>query len=505
MLPSEITITRYDDETFWEIFATPSLCFDKVAHFLVERRLLAKKRMIMGVRFLLMTLPVASAMLHPVMKPRTSGLQMQAAPQDERDWRQATSPDRQSMPHDAYGRPLRGAEARYAARMAAAERAAAEAAVAEAAAAEAAAAEAAAKSSGDSESRLQPARSPQEAATQLQQMGARVLLPPPDGAENHPDTSWSALAGAAELRHQVEEALVLPLQHPEIFASVRAGTRVFGADRANALLFYGPPGTGKTTAARIAAAQADLPLVYVPLEALMSKWFGKAEQKLAQTFDHCGALGRCVLFLDELDALAGSRSREIDEASRRMLSVLLRRLDGMEAQPGITLVAATNRRTDLDAALLSRFDVRVHFPAPEAPARGEIFALYAKHLQPEERRYLGEAAVGLSGRDILDVCRQAENRWVSVLIRGEVTGPQLPPAEQYEASLMRRLASNSDSEDGAQVVAKQTPRRGAAGGRYSTPGATPRQSASTSGGHWASGSAVNLSRRSWDPIRPPGW
>ena len=68
-----------------------------------------------------------------------------------------------------------------------------------------------------------------------------------------------------------------------------------------------------------------------------------------------------MLFLDELDALAGSRSREMHEASRRMLSVLLRRLDGIEARgaAAVTLIAATNRQADLDSALLSRFDVRV--------------------------------------------------------------------------------------------------------------------------------------------------
>ena len=303
----------------------------------------------------------------------------------------------------------------------------------------------------DVEAKPRRPRTPAEALDSLRHLGARVVLPPPDG-EVPPETSWAALAGATEARFQVEETLLLPLKHPNAFASVRAGTRVFGTDRAAALLFYGPPGTGKTTAARIAAAQAGLPLVYAPLEALMSKWYGKAEQQLAKLFDHCQELGQCVLFLDELDALAGSRSREIDEASRRMLSVLLRRLDGMEAQPETTLIAATNRRTDLDTALLSRFDVRVHFAAPEAPGRAEIFGLYAKHLPLEQLAMLGEASSGLSGRDILDVCRQAERRWVCLLLRGEVAEPPLPPLPLYEAALRKRLESNSGREDGAGAV-----------------------------------------------------
>ena len=292
---------------------------------------------------------------------------------------------------------------------------------------------------------------PWEAIDGLKRMGAQVVQPPLMGAVTQSNTPWDSLAGADDVKTQVEEVLVMPLKHPAVFASVRAGTRAVGTDRAAALLFYGPPGTGKTTVAKIAAAQAGLPLVYTPLEALLSKWYGKAEQQLAALFDHCQALGPCILFLDELDALAGSRSREMDEASRRMLSVLLRRLDGMEAQPETTLIAATNRRADLDAALLSRFDVRVHFPAPEATCRAEIFGLYAKHLPADERMVLAQASQGLSGRDLLDVCRQAERRWVCQLLKGEGGVPTaplpLPPLSQYEASLRRRLESSSEVED----------------------------------------------------------
>ena len=93
-------------------------------------------------------------------------------------------------------------------------------------------------------------RTPEAAIVSLERIGARVLFPPPDGQPAPPEASWDALAGAAELREQVEEVLVLPLKYPEAFASVRAGTRRLGTDRAAALLFYGPPGTGKTTAAR---------------------------------------------------------------------------------------------------------------------------------------------------------------------------------------------------------------------------------------------------------------
>ena len=153
---------------------------------------------------------------------------------------------------------------------------------------------------------------PLEAVDFLQAMGALVAQPPErsDGDGGDGDGgggegggggrgAWDALAGAAEVRQQVEEALLLPLTHPAAYAAVLAGTRrdVHGArhDRPAAFLFYGPPGTGKTSAAKIAAAQARLPLVYAPLESLVSRWFGRSEQQLAALFDGCDALGRRVL------------------------------------------------------------------------------------------------------------------------------------------------------------------------------------------------------------------
>jgi len=322
-----------------------------------------------------------------------------------------------------------------------------------------------------------PPQTPEEAGKRLEMMGAHVRQPQGASSGRGDDLSWATLAGARETRLQVEETLILPLMYPETFAAVRGGTREFGegTDRAAALLFYGPPGTGKTTAARIAAAQARQPLVYAPLESLTAKWFGQSEKQLGALFDHCGKLGRCILFLDELDALAGSRNAEKDEASRRMLSVLLARLDGMGAQPGVTLIAATNRRDDLDAALLSRFDTRIHFAAPDAAGRAEIFGMYAKHLPAEQRAVLGGAADGLSGRDILDVCRQAERRWLGALLRDEAgaggvgaaplpVGPggsvaaPLPPLSEYEAALDRRLESSGGAGKTTRApVAKRAP------------------------------------------------
>lgn len=85
--------------------------------------------------------------------------------------------------------------------------------------------------------------------------------------------------------------------------------------------------------------------------------------------------------------------------------------------------------------------------APQAAGRASIFGLYAKQLPATALEALGAAAEGLSGRDILDVCRGAERRWVSLLLRGEVREPPLPPRHIYEEALRTRQHSGRDAPD----------------------------------------------------------
>ncbi|KAL6567525.1 hypothetical protein OROGR_001193 [Orobanche gracilis] len=155
--------------------------------------------------------------------------------------------------------------------------------------------------------------------------------------------------------------------------------------------------------------------------------------------------GAIVFLLQQVDSVATARDNETHEATRRLLSVLLRQIDGFEQEKKVVVIAATNRKQDLDPALLSRFDSMISFGLPDQQTREAIVAQYAKHLTKTEMSELAAFTEEMSGRDIRDVCQQAERHWASKIIRGQAhkneESSSLPPLHEYtESALERRVA-----------------------------------------------------------------
>ena len=116
-------------------------------------------------------------------------------------------------------------------------------------------------------------------------------------------------------------------------------------------------------------------------------------------------------------------------------------MDSFESDNETLLICATNRKQDLDQAILSRIDLSIKFDLPDVHSRKEIFRRYAVHLEDDKLAELAELALKQSGRNIYEVCKDAERRWASKRIRKEVDQP-FPPYEQYVESVQTRLRAN---------------------------------------------------------------
>ncbi|KAL3820759.1 hypothetical protein ACJIZ3_006664 [Penstemon smallii] len=301
----------------------------------------------------------------------------------------------------------------------------------------------------ESRSRVDAARGPTRDKTiaSLEGMGVKIYGQP---NVEHPksDISWDNIAGYNHQKREIEDTILLALKSPEVYDDIARGTRCkFETNRPRAVLFEGPPGTGKTSSARVIANEAGIALLYVPLEVIMSKYYGESERLLGKVFSLANEIPNgAIVFLDEVDSVATARDNETHEATRRLLSVLLRQIDGFEQEKKVVVIAATNRKQDLDPALLSRFDCMITFGLPDQQTREEIVAQYAKHLSKSEMAELASATEDMSGRDIRDVCQQAERHWASKVIRGQAQKTEeeqasLPPLSEYiESALKRRTA-----------------------------------------------------------------
>ena len=144
----------------------------------------------------------------------------------------------------------------------------------------------------------------------------------------------------------------------------------------------------------------------------MSKWVGESEKAVRMIFKKAKQVAPCIVFLDELDAIAHRRGYDNDSGvSERVVNQLLTSMDGLETLEGVIVIGATNRPDMVDPALLrtGRFDRILLVPAPDKAARLEILRVHTKDM-PLEGVDLEELAVeleGYTGADIEGLCREA--------------------------------------------------------------------------------------------------
>ncbi len=190
-----------------------------------------------------------------------------------------------------------------------------------------------------------------------------------------PNVGWNDIGGLEQTKQRLKEAIEWPLKHPESFK--RLGIRA-----PRGILLYGPPGTGKTMLAKAVAKESESNFIHVKGPSLLSMWVGKSEEGVRKIFERARQVSPCVIFFDEIDALAGRRGYDQgNKVSDRVLNQLLAELDGLEGLKDVTIIGATNRPDMLDPALLrpGRFDRIILVDIPDAESRKKIFEVHLKN------------------------------------------------------------------------------------------------------------------------------
>ena len=218
-----------------------------------------------------------------------------------------------------------------------------------------------------------------------------------------------------EIEMTLDDLVLTPDQENEIHKVVKAiehrdylaqiGLREIGK-----LLFVGPPGTGKTTAARGLSHELDLPFVEVKLSMITSQYLGETAKNVEKVFEVAKRLSPCILFMDEFDFVAKTRSSDEHAAIKRAVNTLLKSIDEVSLiEDEVLLIGATNHPDQLDAAVWRRFDEIVNFPKPDTGMRSDILRVVTQQMDiiDFDPNALADITEGLTGSDLRLVLREA--------------------------------------------------------------------------------------------------
>jgi transitional endoplasmic reticulum ATPase len=222
-----------------------------------------------------------------------------------------------------------------------------------------------------------------------------------------PNVTWKDVGGLQDAQMRLREGVELPLRRPEAF-------RRLGIRPAKGFLLFGPPGTGKTLLAKAVAHEAQANFVAAKSSDLLSKWYGESEQQVSRLFARARQVAPAVIFIDEIDSLAPARGGGLGEpaVTERVVNTILAEMDGLEELQGVIVLAATNRPTLLDPALLrpGRFDELVYVPVPDAAGRLHILRIHTKEMPmgPDvDLDDIAERTNRYTGADLEDLVRRA--------------------------------------------------------------------------------------------------
>jgi transitional endoplasmic reticulum ATPase len=283
-----------------------------------------------------------------------------------------------------------------------------------------------------------------QALTSIQPSALREVL------ISTPTETWEDIGGLEDAKLQLKEVVEWPSKYPKLYKRM-------DSEPPNGILLYGQPGTGKTLIARALAHESEANFISIKGPEILSKWVGESEKAIRETFRKARATTPCIIFFDEIDAIASTRGQNAqNQTIENVVSQLLTEMDGLEDLKGIILLAATNRPDMLDTALLrsGRFGRHIEIPLPDLPTRKEILNIHFKDKPVSNEVDLNKVAErlnGFSGADIKALCQEAILLTIRRAIKGDID-------EDDEYSLAKVYITENEINEAYDKVGKSIER-----------------------------------------------
>jgi len=233
-----------------------------------------------------------------------------------------------------------------------------------------------------------------------------------------PTMNFTQVGGLEDVKEEIRSKIVYPLKNPQL-------AKEYGRTMSGGILLYGPPGCGKTYIAKATAGECQASFFNVKATDLMSSEEGETEKRLHSIFERASRNTPAIVFFDEIDAVAGSRTSAKGGAERRLINQFLVEMDGFEKKEGVVVLAATNAPWDIDPALrrAGRFSDQIFLPAPDEKSREEIFRIHAKNIpcaEDVDYKEISKLTDGYSSADISLICEEAAKiPWKETMASGK--------------------------------------------------------------------------------------